>query len=133
MSIIAAIIKEFWFRPYMYSWETLGKWNTTATAIYFDSKNMHVLWDFLTRKQFCNISVCDYRRSSAVGIVTTLRAGQTRVRIRVRAIDFCLLQNVQTGSGANPASYSMGTGVLFPGLIYILELRTLCMRLAVIP
>jgi len=40
---------------------------------------------------------------------------------------------VQTGSGANPASYSMGTGVLFPGLIYILELRTLCMRLAVIP
>ena len=27
--------------------------------------------------------------------------------------DFSLLQNVQTGSGAHPASHSMGTGVLF--------------------
>jgi hypothetical protein len=67
------------------------------------------------KKQFCNISLCHYRRSSAIGIETTLRAGRTRFRIRVRAIDFCLLQNVQTESGANPASYSMGMG-FFPGL-----------------
>ena len=28
--------------------------------------------------------------------------------------DFSLLQIVQTGSGAYPVSYSMGSGVLFP-------------------
>ena len=29
---------------------------------------------------------------------------------------FSLLQNIQTGSGAHPASYSMGSGVLTRGL-----------------
>ena len=71
---------------------------------------------FFTRKQFCNISVCHYRWSSAFGTATALRAGRTRVRIRVRAVEFCLHQHVQTGSGANPASYLMGTAVLLPGL-----------------
>jgi hypothetical protein len=34
--------------------------------------------------------------------------------ISVGRRDFSLLQNVQTGSGAYPNSYSMGKGVLFP-------------------
>jgi hypothetical protein len=38
--------------------------------------------------------------------------GQCRVRIAVGARDFSLLQNVQTGSGAHPVSYSLHTGVL---------------------
>jgi hypothetical protein len=47
-------------------------------------------------------------QSSLVGIVTRLRAGRSGVRIPVEARDFSLLQNVQTGSGAHPASYSVG-------------------------
>ena len=43
-------------------------------------------------------------------MVTELRVGLAGVRILVVATDFSLLQNVQTGSGAHPASYSMGTG-----------------------
>lgn len=43
-----------------------------------------------------------------VGIATGLRTGWTRVRIPVGAKYF-FLQNVQTDSGANQASYSLGT------------------------
>jgi hypothetical protein len=32
-----------------------------------------------------------------------------------RARDFSLLHNIQTGSGAHPASYTIGTGGSFPG------------------
>ena len=56
-----------------------------------------------------------------VGVVTRLRAGHTAVRIPAGARGFSLLQNVQIGSGAHPATYSMGAGVIFvdierPGL-----------------
>ena len=51
-------------------------------------------------------------RYSAVGIVTGLRAGLSRVRISV-VRDSSVFQNVHTGSGAHPASYSIGTGFLF--------------------
>jgi hypothetical protein len=37
------------------------------------------------------------------------------VRFPARQRDFSLLFSVQTGSGAHPASYSMGTGGSFPG------------------
>jgi hypothetical protein len=39
-----------------------------------------------------------------------------RVRFPAGAIDFSLLHVVQTGSGADPASYPMGTGALSPGV-----------------
>jgi hypothetical protein len=52
-------------------------------------------------------------RASAVGIVTGLRTGLSRVRISVVVRDSSVFQNVYTGSGAHPASYSVGTGVLF--------------------
>jgi hypothetical protein len=32
-----------------------------------------------------------------------------------QGIDFSLLHNVQTGSGAHPASYPVGTAAYFPG------------------
>jgi len=54
-------------------------------------------------------------------MVTVILAGRSGCRILVGARDFSVL-NVQTGSGAYPASYSVGTGVLlwvlafFPGI-----------------
>ena len=51
-------------------------------------------------------------RDSVVGIVTRLRAERSELRIPVGARDVPTVQNVQTGPGANPGSYSMGTGVL---------------------
>ena len=56
-----------------------------------------------------------YRFSSSVSTVTRLQTRRPKssgVRIPEKARDFSLLQNVQTGSGAHPASYSLGTGVL---------------------
>jgi len=47
-------------------------------------------------------------------VVCTLIRTRCGVRIPVGARNFPLLQNAQTSSGANPASYSVGTGV-FPG------------------
>jgi len=38
-----------------------------------------------------------------------------RVRIQTRIKEFSLLQNVQAGSGARPASYSIRTGILYWG------------------
>jgi hypothetical protein len=48
------------------------------------------------------------KRDSSVGIVM---AG---VRFPAGTRDFSLLHSVQTGSGAHPASYIMGTGGYFP-------------------
>jgi hypothetical protein len=44
--------------------------------------------------------------------VTRLRAGQSGVRTQKRT-GFSLLQNVQTGSEVDTASYSMGSGSFF--------------------
>jgi hypothetical protein len=49
-------------------------------------------------------------RHRPAGIATRLLTGQSGVQVRVRARYFSLLQNVQTGSWAHAASYSMGTG-----------------------
>ena len=49
---------------------------------------------------------------STVGVVSSLRAGWSRVLIPVEARDFPLLQNVQTVSVTQPASYPMDTVVL---------------------
>ena len=50
-----------------------------------------------------------------VGIVTRLRAGRSGAWIPTEARDFSVLQkNIQTGSGAHPMSYWMGTHVFFP-------------------
>jgi hypothetical protein len=45
-----------------------------------------------------------------IGIVISLRAGGSGVRIRAGITDFSLLHNVQTGCRANPASCSAGNG-----------------------
>ena len=44
---------------------------------------------------------------SAYFMATRVRAGCTGIQIQVGATDFSLFQNVQTGSGAHPALYSM--------------------------
>jgi hypothetical protein len=43
------------------------------------------------------------------------RDERSGVRITLRARDFSLLPNVQTGSEAHPTSYSMCTGLLSQG------------------
>jgi hypothetical protein len=53
-------------------------------------------------------------RGSAVGIATDYGLDDRGVGVRVGS-EFSLLHVVQTGSGAHPASYPMGTGGSFPG------------------
>ena len=43
----------------------------------------------------------------------------SRGRILVETKDLSLLQIVQTGSGVNPASYSMGVGVISPAMNHL--------------
>ena len=50
-------------------------------------------------------------KSSVVSIVTGQWAGQFGVQIQVGARDFSHLQNIQTGPGAHPSSYSLSTRV----------------------
>jgi hypothetical protein len=54
-------------------------------------------------------------RDSSVGTATRLRAGRPRSQgsIPDRGKTFSLLYNIQTGPGAHPASYPMGTGGSF--------------------
>jgi len=49
---------------------------------------------------------------SVVGIATRLLAGRCGVHIPAGATDLSLLQNVHTGSGAIPSSFSLGTRVI---------------------
>jgi hypothetical protein len=53
------------------------------------------------------------RRCSSVSIVSDY--GLDGVRSPTEAEDFSSTFCVQTGSGAHPASYTMGTGGSFPG------------------
>jgi hypothetical protein len=54
-------------------------------------------------------------RGGAVGIAAAYGLGDLRVRVRVTVgSEFSLLHIVQTGSGAHPSYYSMGTGGSFP-------------------
>jgi hypothetical protein len=55
-------------------------------------------------------------RGGAVGTVTAYGLNDRGVGVRVPVgSKFSLLHIIQTGSGVHPASYSMGTGVSFPG------------------
>jgi hypothetical protein len=54
-------------------------------------------------------------RDRIVGRGTTLPPGRSRVRISIGTRYFSLLQNVQTGSGTDPASYSISSWVLSRG------------------
>jgi hypothetical protein len=60
------------------------------------------------RKKFQGVGIAQWY--SAV-----LRAGWSRVRVPVRTGNFSLHHRVQTGSGAHPACYPMGTRGSFPG------------------
>ena len=51
------------------------------------------------------------QRLRNTGIESRLQPGWSGGRVPVGSRGFILFQNVQTGSGAHPASYSMGTGV----------------------
>lgn len=63
-------------------------------------------------------------RRSAVGIVTRLWACRSGMRIPVGERDHSLLQNVNTGSKAHPASYSVGNGILYRGCGQEVKLTT---------
>lgn len=49
--------------------------------------------------------------SRVVGIATRLQAGGFKVRIPIGTRHTSVSQNVQTGSGTHPPSYSMGTRI----------------------
>ena len=49
-------------------------------------------------------------------MATWLRSARFGVRIPAGAVGLSPLKNVQAGSGAHPASYSMSNGASFPGL-----------------
>jgi hypothetical protein len=53
-------------------------------------------------------------RDSAVGIVSSYTI-DSEPEFESRKSQKCLLHSVQTGSGAHPVSYPMGTGGSFPG------------------
>jgi hypothetical protein len=55
------------------------------------------------------------RWDSVVRVLTSLRASQRDLRIPAGERDFTFLHNFQAGSGAHPASFSMGTGVISKG------------------
>jgi hypothetical protein len=59
-----------------------------------------------------------YSRDSSVGIALDygLEDRVSRVRFPAGAGNFSLYHRVQNGSGANPASYPMGTRGYLPGL-----------------
>jgi len=57
--------------------------------------------------------ISDFLSASGFGIVTTLRAGLTWVRIQIEVRGFHFLVNVRTISEAYPSSYSMGTRFSF--------------------
>jgi hypothetical protein len=54
-------------------------------------------------------------RDSVVGIETGYGLDDLGVGVRVPGQEFSFLHVVQTGSGAHPASYPMGTGDSLPG------------------
>jgi len=58
----------------------------------------------------CDQSNIIMSRDSVVGIVTRLRPERSGDWIPPGAETFCLLRNVQTGSGAHATFYSVGTG-----------------------
>ena len=53
----------------------------------------------------------EWCRYGSVGIVTTVRAGRSGVRVPTRAGGVSLLLSEQTGSESHTASYSLSTGV----------------------
>jgi hypothetical protein len=56
--------------------------------------------------------ICSGSRDSVVGTETRLQAGRPVIRIPVEERDFYIYQNIQTGSEADAASFSLCIGVL---------------------
>jgi hypothetical protein len=60
----------------------------------------------------CNASE-RWSQDDVVTIVTRPSAGPAGIQMPARVRDLSLLRNVQTGSAAHPASYSVGNGGSF--------------------
>jgi hypothetical protein len=75
----------------------------------------HVGRSSIQHFNFCVLLSQRGSRDSAVGIATGYGLDDKGVAVRFLAVqDFSPLHVVQTGSGAHPASYPMGTGGYFP-------------------
>ena len=60
------------------------------------------------------ICVSQVAHASVVSIGTRIQTGWPAVQIPMGAGDLFLAQNIQTGFGAHPYSYYVGTGGSFP-------------------
>jgi hypothetical protein len=70
--------------------------------------------DNQTQHGIINLQTEGWSRDSSVGMAMGYGL-DSRVRFQAGARDFSLFHSVQTGSGAQPASYPMDTGGDFPG------------------
>jgi hypothetical protein len=57
-------------------------------------------------------AICSGSGNSVVGTETSLQAGRSGIRIPVEERDLSLFQNIQTGSEADAASFSVRIAVL---------------------
>ena len=69
-----------------------------------------LVWAFpVLKKHLTRYGTDPMTWDSVVVMEIRLWTGQSRVRILAGASDFCFLQTIQNGSGAQPTSYSVGT------------------------
>jgi hypothetical protein len=87
---------NFWILGWYVSHEPLEFWGVSGMAV---TNCTHVTFGYLSRSRWSTNGTIDIGNSN-----TELTSGQ----------DFSLLHSVQTGSGAHPASYPMGTGDFSP-------------------
>jgi hypothetical protein len=77
----------------------------------------HFLVQTMKKKNWVELVMVVKSRDDSVGIATDYRLDDRMIgfRILAGAGNFSLRHHVQTGSGAHPVSYPMGTGGSFPG------------------
>jgi len=87
------------------------------------AKGLIILEVGKTRSQYSigKFSIVQFMsRERAVGLMTGIRAERHGIRITARKTVLLYIQNVRTGTGTNPVSFSAGTGgtllrILRPG------------------
>jgi hypothetical protein len=84
-----------------------AKYSVMRPGKYVPLKNWEVHYGVIHKP-----AVCSGNRDRVVGTEIRLQAGRSGIRIPVEERDFSLFQNIQTGSEADAASFSVRIGVL---------------------